>query len=124
LRTYVDGLVILGTIVLLIRDERPLQFFGIVGLALLVAGFGLGIPVVLEFVATGLVPRLPTALLATSLVLLAFLSFGCGLVFDSVSRGRKEGKHLAYSIDPRHCGIWRTPRPTAEGIGWTSRHRH
>jgi hypothetical protein len=108
LRTYTDGLHILGEIFLLIRDERPLQFFGIAGLALLSAAFGLGIPVVLEFVQIGLVPRLPTAILATGLVVLAFLSFGCGLVLDSVARGRKESKRLAYlaipgvfALDPR-----------------------
>src|SRR5271166_2225516 len=100
LRTYTDGLHILGEIFLLFRDERPLQFFGIAGLALLAVGLGVGIPVVLGFIQTGLVPRLPTAILATGLVLLAFLSFGCGLVLDSVARGRKESKRLAYLAIP------------------------
>jgi hypothetical protein len=63
---------------------------------LLLAGLSLGAPVVAEFLHTGLVPRLPTALLATGLVLLGFLSLGCGLVLDAVSRGRKEMKRLAY----------------------------
>ncbi len=100
LRTYTDGLHILGEIFLLIRDERPLQFFGIAGLALLAVGLGFGVPVILEFIRTGLVPRQPTALLATSVVMLAFLSFGCGLVLDSVARGRKESKRLAYLAIP------------------------
>jgi hypothetical protein len=60
----------------------------------------LGIPVVLGFIETGLVPRLPTAILAASVVMLAFLSFGCGLVLDSVARGRKESKRLAYLAIP------------------------
>ena len=63
-------------------------------------GIGLGVPVVLEFLQTGLVPRLPTALLATGLMLLAFLSLTCGLILDAVSRGRKENKRLAYLAIP------------------------
>jgi hypothetical protein len=74
-------------------------------LALLLLGSGLGVPVVIEFLHTGLVPRLPTALLATGLVLLSFLSLTCGLILDAVSRGRKENKRLAYlSIPALHTG--------------------
>jgi hypothetical protein len=100
LRTWADGLRILRTIVVLVKQERPLQLFGIAGCALLLLGFGLGIPLVLEYAETGLVPRLPTGVLATGLVLLSFLSFVCGLVLDSVARGRKELKHLAYLAIP------------------------
>ena len=96
LRTYVDGWRILRTIVILVKEERPLQFFSLAGLCLILAAFGFGIPVVVEFMHTGLVPRLPTAVLATGFVLLSFLSFGCGLILDSVARGRKEIKRLAY----------------------------
>ena len=96
LRTYTDGLRILRTILLLVKEERPLQFFSVAALALLLAGLGLGAPVVWEFLGSGLVPRLPTAVLATGLVLLSFLSLVCGLVLDSVARGRKEAKRLAY----------------------------
>jgi glycosyltransferase involved in cell wall biosynthesis len=96
LRTYVDGWRILRTIVILVKEERPLQFFALAALVLFVIGIGLGIPVVLEYMQTGLVPRLPTAVLATGFVLLAFLSSVCGLVLDSVARGRKEIKRLAY----------------------------
>lgn len=96
LRTYVDGWHILRTIVVLVKEERPLQFFSLAGLALLLFGLLLGLPVVVEFMRTGLVPRLPTAVLATGLVLLSFLSFACGLILDSVARGRKEIKRLAY----------------------------
>lgn len=100
LRTYSDGVRIARTIVLLIKEERPLQFFALVGAVLLVLGLALGIPVVLEFLRTGLVPRLPTALAATGLVLLSFLSAGSGLVLDSVARGRREQKRLAYLAIP------------------------
>jgi glycosyltransferase involved in cell wall biosynthesis len=96
LRTYVDGWRILRTIVVLVKEERPLQFFWLSGAVLLLIAFGLGIPVVLEFMQTGLVLRLPTAVLTTGLVLLSFLSFTCGLVLDSVTRGRKEIKRIAY----------------------------
>lgn len=96
LRTYADGFRVLRYIILLTKDERPLQFFGVCGLLLLVFGLVLGIPVVLDFLHTGLVPRLPTAVLVTGLVLLSFLSFVCGLILDSVARGRRELKRLAY----------------------------
>ena len=100
LRTYSDGIRILRTIVTLVKEERPLQFFFLIGLLLLLAGLSLGLPVVFEFLRTQLVPRLPTAVLATGLVLLCFLSFVCGLILDSVARGRKEAKRLAYLAVP------------------------
>jgi glycosyltransferase involved in cell wall biosynthesis len=100
LNTWADGLRILRTIAVLVKQERPLLLFGLAGAALLLLGLGLGTPLVLEFARTGLVPRLPTGVLATGLVLLSFLSFVCGLVLDSVARGRKELKHLAYLAIP------------------------
>jgi glycosyltransferase involved in cell wall biosynthesis len=100
LRTFRDGMRILRTIVVLVKEERPLQFFSLCGLLLLLLGIGFGIPVVLEFLATGLVPRLPTAVLATGLVLLSFLGFASGLILDSVTRARKEVKRLAYLALP------------------------
>ncbi len=100
LRTYSDGLRIARTIVLLVKEERPLQFFAACGAVLLVAGLALGVPVVLEFLQTARVPRLPTAVLATGLVLLSFLSIANGLVLDSVARGRREFKRLAYLALP------------------------
>ncbi|HEX5325193.1 MAG TPA: glycosyl transferase, partial [Acetobacteraceae bacterium] len=100
LRTWADGLRILRTIVVLLKEERPLQFFALAGALLALAGAGAGLPVVLEYLASGLVPRLPTAVLATGLVVLAFLSFACGLILDSVARGRKEIKRLAYLAVP------------------------
>jgi glycosyltransferase involved in cell wall biosynthesis len=96
LSTAKDGLRILRTIILLVKEERPMQFFALSGAVLLLLGLALGLPVVLEFVRTGLVPRLPTAILATGLVLLSFLSFSAGLILDSVAHGRKELKRIAY----------------------------
>ena len=100
LRTYADGIRILHAIVVLIKEERPLQFFSLAALVLLLIGFGLGLPVAMEFWATGLVPRLPTAVLSMGLVLLAFLALASGLILDSVARGRKEAKRLAYLAIP------------------------
>ena len=100
LRTYVDGMRILRTIVTLVRNERPLEFFSLVGLLLVVLGLLIGGPVVIEFLQTHLVPRLPRAILALGLVLLSFLSFSNGLVLASVARGRKEMKRLAYLAIP------------------------
>jgi len=104
LRTYSDGIRILRSIAMLVKEERPLQFFSIIGFVLFLAGIGLGVPIIAEFVRTGLVPRLPTAVLATGLVLLSFLSFTCGLILDSVSRGRRELKRLSYLAIPGPLG--------------------
>jgi hypothetical protein len=96
----VDPSGILRAILTLIEQERPLQSFACGMLALVATGCALGLPVISEFLHTGLVPRLPTAVLATGLVLLGFMSLGCGLVLDVVSRGRKEMKRLAYLAVP------------------------
>jgi glycosyltransferase involved in cell wall biosynthesis len=100
LRTYSDGFRILRTILLLVQRERPLAFFASTGALLLLLGVGLSVPVVLEFLRSGLVPRLPTAVLSTGLVLLSFLAFACGLILDTVTRGRKEAKRIAYLAIP------------------------
>jgi glycosyltransferase involved in cell wall biosynthesis len=112
LRTYADGVRIFRTIVRLVKDERPLQFFALAGAILLLAGIGLGLPVVVEFLRIGLVPRLPTAVLATGLVLLSFLSFACGLILDSVTRGRREMKRLAYLAVPGIGAVARAGVPS------------
>jgi glycosyltransferase involved in cell wall biosynthesis len=96
LNTIKDGLRILRLILMLVKDERPLAFFSLAAGVLMLAGLGLGAGVVVEFWRTGLVPRLPTAIVAASLVALAFLSLACGLILDSVGRGRREVKRLAY----------------------------
>ncbi|MDE1896455.1 MAG: glycosyltransferase [Rhodospirillales bacterium] len=101
LRTYSDGFRILNTIIKLVKEERPLQFFSIAGLVLLVLGVLISLPVLLTYAQTGLVPRLPTAVLAMGFVVVAFLAFTCGLILDSVARGRREAKRLAYLAVPR-----------------------
>ncbi len=100
LNTIPDGFRILRTILALVQQERPLQSFALVTVLLLSLGIGLGGPIASEYLRTGLVPRLPSAVLATGVVLLAFLSLGCGLVLDALSRGRKEFKRLAYLAIP------------------------
>jgi len=87
---------ILVTMGKLFRDIRPLPFFGTVAALLAAAGLILGAEVVVEYMNTRLVPRLPTAVLATGLMLLASLALVCGLILDSVARGRREAKRLAY----------------------------
>ena len=100
LNTYRDGLRILRTILHLVREERPLVFFS-AGFALLVVVSVLtALPVFNDYLATGQVPRLPTAILATGLMLLAFLSLTCGLILDTVTRGRWEQKRMAYLAIP------------------------
>jgi glycosyltransferase involved in cell wall biosynthesis len=96
LNTWRDGLRILWTVIKLYRSERPLSFFTAVGLALAAVSIGLAVPVVITYLEQGLVPRLPTAILSTGLMLLAFLSISSGLVLDTVTRGRREMKLLAY----------------------------
>lgn len=100
LRTYSDGVRILRTIVVLVKEERPLQFFSVLAGALIFASVLFGVPVVSEYLRTGLVPRLPTAVLSMGLMMIGFLAISCGLVLDSVSRGRKEMKRLAYLSHP------------------------
>jgi hypothetical protein len=100
LRTYSDGFRILRTIIVLAKEERPLQLFSLAGLVLVLLGVVLGLPVVMDFLRTGLVPRLPTAVLAMGLELVAVLAFACGLILDSVTRGRREIKRLAYLAIP------------------------
>ena len=100
LRTYSDGIRILRTIMILVKEERPLAFFTVVAAVFFLMGVGLSIPVIVNYVQTGLVPRLPTAVLVVGLMLLSALSLTCGLILDSVSRGRKEIKQLAYLAIP------------------------
>lgn len=96
LNTWRDGFRILRTILALYRAERPLSFFSIGGAVLALASIVLAIPVFITFLETGLVPRLPTAVLAMGLMMLASLSVSVGLVLDTVTRGRRETKVLAY----------------------------
>ena len=100
LNTYKDGARILATIVQLVKEEKPLQFFSVAAAILFVLGVGISIPIFIEFHRTHLVPRFPTAILATGIVLLSFLSLVCGLILDSVARGRKEAKRMVYLTIP------------------------
>jgi glycosyltransferase involved in cell wall biosynthesis len=100
LNTWLDGLRILSTILYLVREERPLVFFTSFFALLAAASLIIGTPVLTEYFRTGLVPRLPTAVLATGLMLLAFLSLTAGLILDTVTRGRWEQKRMAYLSIP------------------------
>lgn len=106
LRTIPDGIRIMRLIIRLIREERPLEFFsGMAGL-LAVLSVVLAVPVIGDYLRTGLVPRLPTAVLSTGLMLVSFLSLACGLILSTVTRGRMEAKRLKYLSIPI-----RPPRP-------------
>ncbi|WP_298878781.1 glycosyltransferase family 2 protein [uncultured Bradyrhizobium sp.] len=105
LNTWRDGFRILGTMLKLYRSEKPLRFFGAIGILLAVVSVLLAIPVVITFIETGLVPRLPTAVLSMGLMIMAMLSVSSGLVLDTVTRGRREMKMLAYLSQP---GLIRT----------------
>lgn len=96
LNTVHDGMRILATIVLLFKEAHPFRFFGVLSILLVVASLTLGIPVIIEFIETGLVPRVPTAILSASLTVLAGIGLTAGLILDSVSRGRREIKRLHY----------------------------
>lgn len=96
LSTFGDGFRILKMIAILIKEERPLQFFSALFGVFAIASTALSIPVIDTYMETGLVPRLPTAVLATGLMLLGFLCLACGLILDTVTRGRQELKRLQY----------------------------
>jgi glycosyltransferase involved in cell wall biosynthesis len=101
LSTFQDGFRIMKTIAMLLKEERPLQFFSAIFAILAATSVILAWPVVTEFLATGLVPRFPTAILSTGIMLLAFHSLFSGLVLQTVTLGRKELKRLAYLAIPR-----------------------
>ncbi len=100
LNTWRDGLRILGTMLKLYRSEKPLRFFTAVGICLALISVGLAIPIFITYLEQGIVPRLPTAVLSTGLMIVAILSMSSGLVLDTVTRGRREMKLLAYLAQP------------------------
>ena len=100
LNTWRDGFRILGTILKLYRSEKPLRFFTAIGIFLMLVSIGLAIPIVVTFLEEGVVPRLPTAVLSMGLMIVAVLSVSSGLVLDTVTRGRREMKLLAYLSQP------------------------
>ncbi|WP_239525678.1 glycosyltransferase [Microbacterium sp. B35-30] len=114
LRTYHDGFRILGLIIGLIRHERPMLFYGLTGVAIAFLGVLVGIPVVLDFLQTGLVPRLPTAILTVGIVIVAFLAWMIGLILDGVLKSRREFSRLNYLLYAAPC--------FANGAGSDGRH--
>ena len=109
LRTYRDGWHISMMILRLFRTERPQLFYTLIGSVLLAISVIFIIPVVIAFIETGLVLRVPTAILSTGIAISALLSFACGLILDTVTQGRREAKMLAYLAVPRR----QTPVATA-----------
>ncbi len=96
LRTVADGTNILRAMLVLLKENRPLVFFGAIAGAFFAMALVLGVPLAVTFAQTGLVPRLPTAVLITGLVLMGLLSGAAGLILDSIAKGRLEAKRLAY----------------------------
>ncbi|MFN3448087.1 MAG: glycosyltransferase family 2 protein [Roseococcus sp.] len=96
LATWRDGFLILTLIGILVQRERPLEFFGAVSALFFLLSLAFGVPVVTEFLATGLVPRFPTAILASALMIASFLSLSVGLILNAVTHSRREMKRLAY----------------------------
>lgn len=103
LRTYRDGLRILTKIAMMHRALKPLQFYGAIAGLMFLLSLGLGAPVVYTFLETGLVPRMPTAVLAAAIMQLGFLSLTCGIIIDAVSASRRELKRMRYLELPSPC---------------------
>ena len=100
LRTYRDGWHILMMILRLVRHERPFLFFGVLSYVLALTSIGLAVPIFATYIETGLVPRFPTAILSTGIMLMAALTLMAGTVLDTVTRGRRETRLLAYLQHP------------------------
>jgi glycosyltransferase involved in cell wall biosynthesis len=114
LSTFRDGWRILRMISLMVREERPMQFFGVAGLVALVLAALLAAPVLAGYLKTGLVPRLPTLVVAVGLAVVALLSFACGLILDTVARARLEQRRLAYlALEGPEALAWPEPRAAA-----------
>ena len=96
LSTWRDGVRIFAAIVFLFKEARPFKFFGVLASALALMSMALAWPLFVTYLETGLVPRYPTAVLVTGIMLMAFLALACGIVLDTVSRGRREAKRLRY----------------------------
>jgi glycosyltransferase involved in cell wall biosynthesis len=107
LRTYRDGIRILFNVAMMYRALKPLQFFSAAALGLILVSFVLGAPVLVTYLESGLVPRLPTAILAASIMQLGFMSFFCGVIIDAISASRRELKRMRY-LDLAAPGAGRT----------------
>jgi hypothetical protein len=117
LSTGRDGVRILATMLALYRSERPLSFFFALGVVLATASVVLAIPIFVTYFEEGIVLRVPTAILSTGLMLLAFLSTVAGLVLDTVTRGRREMKLIAYLEQPPPAEEWGAARSREETRG-------
>ncbi|MEE2878067.1 MAG: glycosyltransferase [Pseudomonadota bacterium] len=106
LRTFRDGFRILGLFLTLAKETRPAAFFGAIGLILAFVALGLAAPLAVTYLETGLVPRMPTAILATGLVVIGTVSTVCGLILDSLARSRVEAKRSVFLSYPP--GDWRS----------------
>ncbi|MBK18004.1 MAG: glycosyl transferase [Rhodospirillaceae bacterium] len=100
LNTWRDGMRIMATIIFLFKEVRPFKFFGAIFVILAAVSLLLAYPLLVTFFETGLVPRLPTAILTTGIMVLAFISMVCGIILDSVCRGRRETKRMYYLALP------------------------
>ena len=101
LRAIRDGFRVLFTILQFIKEERPLQMFALIGLLLALVSIGMAVPIVITYFETGMVPRIPTAILVSSIMVLGFLSLLVGFILHSVTTARREIKRLFYlSIPP------------------------
>lgn len=105
LSTYRDGVRITKMIALMYKHERPLEFYGAFAVAFSLLSVVLAFPIIAQFVETGLVPRLPTAVLSASLMIAALISLACGLILGTVTKGRNEAKSLAYLSYPQASSI-------------------
>ena len=100
LSTFKDGFRILWMILVFVKEEKPMSFFSIIALFFCLCSVALMFPILREFIHTGLVPRLPTAILSMSMMIISFLSMACGLILDTVTRGRSEMKRMRYLSTP------------------------
>jgi glycosyltransferase involved in cell wall biosynthesis len=115
LRTFRDGWRILTLIIKLIKDERPLRFFGAAGAVLMLVAIGLVLPLVGEYLQTGLVPRIPTAVLCSALAITSILSVFTGLIMDMITKSRQEMKRLFYLSIPAQPPSQMAPLTMAVG---------
>jgi hypothetical protein len=116
LRTYRDGGRILVAIANLLRNERPLMFFSLIGVANVTVAVVLALPLLSEYLETGLVPRFPTAILCSALVVIAMLCVATGLTLDLVAHVRRESKRLVYLQHAApHSGEWQAKREVRSG---------
>jgi hypothetical protein len=96
LNTYRDGIRILNKILNLVRTERPMLFYSVIGAILWILAVVLAIPLIITFLEIGLVPRQPTGVLVTGIAVMGSISFVCGILLDAITQARREAKLLAY----------------------------